>query len=265
MAAAAAAPPMQAARFVTGGSAWSEQDDEALLAQRRASAGTGAFFPERVLPQLPDSERLLTGPVRLLDVGVGVAAMAVALCQHMPQLSIVGLDVLDRPLELARLHVEEAGLDERIELRRLDVAELDAADEFDLAWLPAPFIPQPALERGVAGSLPPCGQTAGCCWATGAWVTTPWTRWSPGSRRWPTAARPWKTARPRPCWRASGWWTCTTCSRPRARPPSRWAAAAHSREGAALRRTLGGLATRVRHERGAPETRCSVIGGAGAQ
>lgn len=160
VAAAAAAPLLQAARFVTGGSAWNEQDDEALLAQGRASAGAGVLFRERVLPQLPDSERLLTGPVRLLDVGVGVAAMAVALCQHMPQLSIVGLDVLDRPLELARLHVEEADLDERIELRRLDVAELDAADEFDLAWLPAPFLPRSALERGlarVAAALRPDG------------------------------------------------------------------------------------------------------------
>lgn len=160
VAAAAAAPLLQAARFVTGASAWSEQDDEALLAQGRASAGAGAFIPERVLPQLPDSERLLTRPVRLLDVGVGVAAMAVALCQHLPQLSIVGLDVLDRPLELARHHVEEAGLDERIELRRLDVADLDAADEFDLAWLPAPFIPRAALERGltrVAAALRPDG------------------------------------------------------------------------------------------------------------
>lgn len=111
---------LQAARFGTGGSAWNEQDEDALLAQGRASAGVGAFFPERVLPQLPDSERLLTGPVRLLDVG----------------------------------------LHERIELRRLDVAELDAADEFDPAWLPAPFIPRPALERGlarVAAALRPDG------------------------------------------------------------------------------------------------------------
>ena len=160
VAGAAAAPLLQAARFVTGGSAWNEQDDEALLAQGRASAAAGALFPESVLPQLPGGERLLTGPVRLLDVGVGVAAMAVALCQHMPQLSIVGLDVLDRALELARRHVEDAGLDERIELRRLDVAELDEADEFDLAWLPAPFIPRPALERGlarVAAALRPDG------------------------------------------------------------------------------------------------------------
>ena len=150
LAAVAAAPLLQAARFVAGASVWNEQDDDALLAQGRASAIAGALLPERVLPQLPDSERLLTGPVRFLDVGVGVAAMAVALCQHMPHLSIVGLDVLDRPLELARLHVEEAGLDQRIELRRLDVADLDAVDEFDLAWLPAPFIPRASLERGLA-------------------------------------------------------------------------------------------------------------------
>lgn len=160
VAATAVAPLLQATRFVTGGSAWNDQDDEALLAQGRASAGFATVLPEHVLPQLPESDRLLNGPIKFLDVGVGVGAMAVALCKHMPQLSVVGLDVLDRPLELARLHVEKAGLGERIELRRLDVAELDAADEFDLAWLPAPFIPRSALERGVArvaGALRPDG------------------------------------------------------------------------------------------------------------
>lgn len=150
IAATAAAPLLQASRFIMGGPSWEVQDDEAVLAQGQASAAAGAFFPERLLPQLPGGADFVTRPVRMLDVGVGVAAMAVALCEHMPQLSIVGLDVLARPLELAQRNVDEAGFSDRIELRQLDVADLDAVDEFDLAWLPAPFIPRPSLEAGLA-------------------------------------------------------------------------------------------------------------------
>jgi len=84
LAAVAAAPLLQASRFIMGGPSWELQDDEALLAQGRSSAATGAFFPERLLPQLPDGSRLISSPTRMLDVGVGVAAMAVALCEHMP-------------------------------------------------------------------------------------------------------------------------------------------------------------------------------------
>lgn len=150
IAATAAAPLLQASRFIMGGPSWEVQDDEAVLAQGQASAAAGAFFPARLLPQLPGGADFVTRPVRMLDVGVGVAAMAVALCEHMPQLSIVGLDVLARPLELAQRNVDEAGFSDRIELRQLDVADLDAVDEFDLAWLPAPFIPRPSLEAGLA-------------------------------------------------------------------------------------------------------------------
>ena len=85
----------------------------------------------------------------MLDVGVGVGAMAAAYCDAFPSLRVVGLDVFPRALELARRTIGEAGMAERIELRNQDVATLDDQDIFCLAWLPAPFVPRAAIETGL--------------------------------------------------------------------------------------------------------------------
>jgi trans-aconitate methyltransferase len=85
----------------------------------------------------------------MLDVGVGVAAMASEYCKTFPTLRVVGIDVLPRALELARIVAEDAGVAERIELRDQDVATLEDRNLFALAWLPAPFVPRAALEAGL--------------------------------------------------------------------------------------------------------------------
>ncbi len=41
--------------------------------------------------------RLATPGARMLDVGTGVSAMAIAFAQVFPQLHVLGIDVLDRP------------------------------------------------------------------------------------------------------------------------------------------------------------------------
>jgi methylase of polypeptide subunit release factors len=85
----------------------------------------------------------------MLDVGVGIAALAVAYCEAFPGLRVVGIDVFPRALELARTTVDDAGMGERIELRHQDVAQLEDRDKFCLGWLPAPFVPGAALEEGL--------------------------------------------------------------------------------------------------------------------
>ena len=92
----------------------------------------------------------------MLDVGTGVAAMAVAYAERYPMLTVVGLDVLPRVLELAAHTVAASAAADRVVLREQNVAELNEADTYALAWLPAPFIPQAALHPGatrVARSL----------------------------------------------------------------------------------------------------------------
>jgi SAM-dependent methyltransferase len=103
-----------------------------------------------VIPELSDLAECLTRPgSRFLDVGVGVGALAIAMCEQFPALSVVGLDVMARVLDLARSEVAAHGLADRIELRLLDVASLRDIDGYDLAWLPAPFISPPSLRAAL--------------------------------------------------------------------------------------------------------------------
>lgn len=150
LAAQAAAPILQSAALLSGAKAWTSQDDDALLAQGRASAQGARLFKMFAVPSMPGLGDLLSGssPV-MLDVGVGVAAMAVAWSEAFPSLHVVGIDVFPRALELARRTVDEAGMADRIELRHRDVAELSDKDVFCLAWLPAPFVPGDALHAGL--------------------------------------------------------------------------------------------------------------------
>jgi hypothetical protein len=148
--AVSAANVLQAAGMLSGAAAWASQNDEALLAQGRGSAQAAAAFKMFVLPALEGLGDLFDGESpKMLDVGVGVGAMAVAYCRTFPGLRVVGLDVLPRVLELARRQVDEARLADRIELRQQDVAGLEDDRAYALAWLPAPFVPGPALEAGL--------------------------------------------------------------------------------------------------------------------
>ena len=104
--------------------------------------------------------RLAAPSARMLDIGTGVGALAVAFAEAFPQLHVLGIDVLDRALALARHTIAASGGDTRVTVRKQDVAGFSDDDGFDLAWLPAPFIPQPALHAGlprVAAALRPGG------------------------------------------------------------------------------------------------------------
>ncbi|WP_030191567.1 class I SAM-dependent methyltransferase [Streptomyces violaceorubidus] len=134
------------------GGTWADQDDAVLLSQGRASAMTGRALAGRVVPALPGlADRLAREGSRILDVGTGVAALALALARGFPHAEVVGIDVMERVLalaagELANAEAEVAG---RVTLRHLDVADLTERAAYDLAWLPAPFLSQDALTAAV--------------------------------------------------------------------------------------------------------------------
>jgi trans-aconitate methyltransferase len=101
------------------------------------------------MPRLSGVEELLRTPgVRMLDVGTGVAALAVAWADAFPQLTVVGLDVLPRVLAMAAESVAASAAQDRVVLREQDVATLDEEAVYALAWLPAPFLPETALREG---------------------------------------------------------------------------------------------------------------------
>jgi Methyltransferase domain len=162
VAAQAAAPLLQTAAMLRGEAAqWAGQSDEALLAQGRASAQGAAAFAQFGLPMMTGLAEMLARPdARMLDVGTGVAALAVAYAELFPALTVVGVDVLPRVLALAAETVAASNVADRVLLRQHDIAELDEADIYALGWLPAPFVPEAALRTGatrIARALLPGG------------------------------------------------------------------------------------------------------------
>ncbi|MGR7026177.1 SAM-dependent methyltransferase [Geodermatophilus sp. URMC 62] len=146
-AAQASAPLLQAAAVVRGeAAAWAEQPDEALLAQGLASGRGAPGFLRLAGAAMPGlSEAVSRRGARMLDVGTGVGGLAVALAETLPQLTVVGIDVLPRVLALAERVRAASPAGDRVVLRRQDVAALDEPDTYDLIWLPAPFLPEPTL------------------------------------------------------------------------------------------------------------------------
>jgi predicted O-methyltransferase YrrM len=158
----AAAGLHQASALASGrGYEWGTQSDEALLAQGHASAQGAMPMARFMLPMMGDLASRMAAPgARFLDVGTGVGAMAVAFAQVFPQLHVLGIDILDRALGLARQTIAASDVAARVTVRNQDVAEFADDAGFDVAWLPAPFIAQPALHAGlprVVAALRPGG------------------------------------------------------------------------------------------------------------
>jgi SAM-dependent methyltransferase len=158
----AAAPLLQVASLLqTDLTEWAAQPDAALLAQGRISAQVVSTF-EQFAPAVLNGivERLGEPGSRMLDVGTGVGGLAVAFAEAYPSLRVVGLDVAPRVLELAEENIAASEAADRVEIREQDVAMLDERDGYDLAWIPAPFVPEASLLPGipaVAAALRPGG------------------------------------------------------------------------------------------------------------
>lgn len=158
---------MQAIHFLDaplearGDDAWRHTDRALLEAQGDVSAAFAPAFKMNIAASLGDlAERLGRPGARFLDVGVGVASLAISMCRAFPEIATVGVDSYEVPLAIARERVASAGLAGRIELRQQAVENLTDEASFDLAWLPTFFISPKVLPRAVArvhASLRPGG------------------------------------------------------------------------------------------------------------
>jgi len=120
--------------------AWAYNDAVLLRAQGSASAVVARLIADAGLGS-PDA--------RILDVGTGVAGLAVALCSTFPNATVVGLDPWEPALAIARENVAEAGLDGRITLLPTPIQSFQDADGFDLVWLPTFFVPETVLDEAI--------------------------------------------------------------------------------------------------------------------
>jgi len=158
----AAAALHQASALAGGrGYEWGSQSEEALVAQGRVSAQRAVTVARFLLPVMGDlAGRLATPGARLLDVGTGTGALAVAFAQVFPEVQVLGIDISGRALGLARQAIAVSGAGARVTVREQDVADFADDAGFDLAWLPAPFLAGPALQAGlprVVAALRPGG------------------------------------------------------------------------------------------------------------
>lgn len=145
-----AAEHLRAARRGDFELGWRYTDPEILRAQGVMSAGAVEMLEKRLLPSLPGMiERLSTEGAAFLDVGAGVGSVTIEMCRRFPRLRAVGLEPQEAPFSIASGAVAEAGLEDRIALRRQLVQDLEDEDAFDFVWLPATFLPTGVLERGL--------------------------------------------------------------------------------------------------------------------
>jgi SAM-dependent methyltransferase len=139
---------------------WDQVDVPLLQSVGRLSMGISAavLAAERRLPDLGD--RLGAADARFLDVGTGTGWLAIAIAQSHPALHVVGVDIFEPALDLARANVDGAGLGSRIELRLQDAALLDEPNGYDAIWLALPFLPKAVvvpIVTAAARSLKPGG------------------------------------------------------------------------------------------------------------
>jgi SAM-dependent methyltransferase len=133
------------------GDGWQHSDPEILRTQGITSAAAVPVIAERLVPTLDDlGERLAAEGAAALDVGTGVAAVAIGLCHRFPALHVVGLEPAAAPLAEARRNVMAAGLESRIELRTQRVEDLADEERFDFAFLPIVFLSTDTLRSGLA-------------------------------------------------------------------------------------------------------------------
>ena len=71
--------------------------------------------------------------IKILDAGTGTARIPILMCQQRPQYLITAVDLAQSMLIIGQRNVEEAGLDQRIRLERVDSKRMPYPDlEFDM-------------------------------------------------------------------------------------------------------------------------------------
>lgn len=148
--------------------------------------------PAVLIPR-PDTEVLveealrLAGGCRILDVGTGSGAIAVALAHELAGAQVVALDISPEALAVAGSNARRNGVDDRITFLQGDLAHLPAGP-FDLIVSNPPYIPaadveglmpevrdfepRQALVGGLDGLNPyrALASQAGSCLAPGGWL-----------------------------------------------------------------------------------------------
>lgn len=137
------------AKLATGRSTtgWNHDERDILQGVGDFARNHAVMLTRGVIPNLPGlAERFAAPGAAFLDIGVGVAGTTLQMAELWPTLRIVGIDVLQAALSLARENVARSQYGDRIELREQGAEHITDDQAFDLAWVPQVFIPAHAIE-----------------------------------------------------------------------------------------------------------------------
>jgi len=86
------------------------------------------------LPAVPDLDRRLRSapPARVLDLGCGLGASAIALARAYPRAQVLGVDLDQASVAEARARAAQAGVADRVTFVAGDAAQVAAEDPFEL-------------------------------------------------------------------------------------------------------------------------------------
>jgi len=131
-----------------------EREPVAYILGRRAFRRLELRVDRRALIPRPETELLVEAGLelptgaRMLDVGTGSGAVALALKDERPDLLVSGSDVIEAALALARENAARLGLE--VAFMQADLLDRNVPDEFDAILANLPYV----AERERAG-LPP--------------------------------------------------------------------------------------------------------------
>lgn len=140
-----------------------KQEQYEALVRRRLSGepiqyvtGETEFYglPFRVTPDVliprPETEHLVEQAIelarefqqpRIVDVGAGSGAIAVALARHLPDARITTIDVSEKALAIARENAARNAVSERVRFLAGDLLEPVDGEQFDLVVSNPPYVP----------------------------------------------------------------------------------------------------------------------------
>lgn len=138
------------------GEFWQLDDQDGELTTR-SSRALEPFLIETI-----DRVFVQRGPVRLLEIGCGSGIYIRHAARRNPALHAVGLELQPQVADVARAHMREWGLDERVDIEACDIRERTPVPEFDYVTLHNniyyfPVDERVALLRHVRGFLRPGG------------------------------------------------------------------------------------------------------------